>query len=98
MDEGGFRLEDIRPEQSIFELKFDCACDFAIALGDIKESVRHVVRDASGCEFVAFPHRSATLREPLRGLAENARNNLRISRRGLANEWLHDSRLAVCPS
>src|SRR5437660_12815050 len=48
MNKGGFRLGHIRPEQSIFQLKLDRARNFPIAFGYIKESVCHVIRNASG--------------------------------------------------
>jgi hypothetical protein len=44
----GFGLRNIRPEQSIFELKFDRAGDFAVAFGDIEKSVGDVISDPSG--------------------------------------------------
>jgi hypothetical protein len=66
-------------------LKFDCACDFTIALGDIEETVGNVICDASGREFIAFPHGSAALLEPARGFGENVGDCLGILRCGLAD-------------
>ena len=48
MDEGRFGLGNIGPKQSVFELKFNCADDFAIAFGDIKEIVGDIIADSSG--------------------------------------------------